>query len=157
MELSWLGAGTRDAHWAVPDVVGGGVGSATLDVDGDVARRVMLEAAGQRAVGCNVGDLVGSRRIVLDLRRRSPTRRCHDLVAAVANVCVVVGGGTRWAIGIAGKGDDAPKTDWRHPEHCPISCTVAGTCIAIPIALKCVSTCSLKLTYRAHVHSGPGA
>ena len=30
-------------------------------------------------------------------------------------------------------------------------------CIAIPIALKCVSTCFLNLTYKAHVHSGPGA
>ena len=48
-------AGACHADRAVPDIVGGGEGVAAFDIDGDVARRIMGEAAGYRAVGGDVG------------------------------------------------------------------------------------------------------
>ena len=48
-------AGADHGDRAVPDIVGGGEGIATLDIHRNVARRIMGEAAGDRAVGGDVG------------------------------------------------------------------------------------------------------
>jgi len=49
VDLSWHGAAAHHAHLPVPHIVSGGEGVATLDIDGDVTRRVMGEASGLTA------------------------------------------------------------------------------------------------------------